>query len=183
MTSTNKALSLPEDLMRRYRRCIRFDYYLCALYILSAAIPLSALFKISGAQLFHVTGTLLIISIGIAGIMINRRLLDHRISREKPSYGITIAFVLSRLGLAVWGTIISFQNLFWEVSPTAEPAIPWTHWIKLSLNAFASPPLVYLFFFAAVYRTIYHISVHFYLRGVASTAQCYQSGAGGREDR
>jgi len=167
----SEPLSLPADLMRRYRRCIRFDYWLCALYILSAAIPLWALFKISGAQLFHATGALIIVSVGIAGIMINQRLLDHQITREKPSYGITIAFVLSRLGLAVWGTIISFQSLFREVSPTLELAIPWTHWIKLSLNAFASPPLVYLFFFAAVYRTIYHISVHFYLRGVASTVR------------
>ena len=164
----SKPLALPADLMRRYRCCIRFDYWLCALYVLSAAIPAWALFKVSRAQLFHAAGTLLIVFVGIAGIMINQRLLDHRITREKPAFLVTITFVLSRLGLAVWGTIISFQNLFREVSPTLESAIPWNHWIKLSLDAFASPPLVYLFFFAAVYRTIYHISVHFYLRGTAS---------------
>jgi hypothetical protein len=171
VTPMNKPLSLPADLMRRYRRCIRFDYWLCALYILSAAIPAWALFKVEGMRLFHATGTLVVISVGIAGIMINQRILDHRITREKPAYLMTTVFVLSRLGLVAWGTIMSVERIMRQVSPTPEAATPWTEWATILLKTFVSPPLFYLFFFAAVYRTIYHISVHFYLRGVSSTVR------------
>lgn len=154
--------------MRRYRRCIRFDYWLCALYVLSAAIPAWALFRINGARLFHATGVLALISVGIAGIMINQRILDHRITREAPAYLVTITFVLSRLGLVAWGMIVSMESTLRQVSPTPESTTPWTEWATLLLKASVSPPLVYLLFFAAIYRTIYHISVHFYLRGTHS---------------
>jgi hypothetical protein len=154
--------------MRRYRRCIRFDYWLCALYVLSAAIPAWALVKIDGARLFHATGVLTLVSVGIAGIMINQRILDHRIIREAPEYGVTITFVLSRLGLVAWGMIVSMESILRQVSPTPEFTTPWTEWATLLLKTFVSPPFVYLLFLAAVYRTIYHISVHFYLRGTAS---------------
>ena len=164
----SKPLSLPADLMRRYRRCIRFDYWLCALYVLSAAIPAWALFRINGARLFHATGVLTLVSVGIAGIMINQRILDHRITRETPAYWVTIVFVLSRLSLVAWGMIVSVESIQRRLSPTPEATTPWTEWAKLLLKASVSPPLVYLLFFAAVYRTIYHISVHFYLRGTAA---------------
>jgi hypothetical protein len=164
----SKPLALPADLMRRYRRCIRFDYWLCALYVLSAAIPAWALFRIDGARLFHAAGVLILVSVGIAGIMINQRLLDHRITRETPACWVTIVFVLSRLGLVAWGMIVSMESILRQVSPTPEATTPWTEWATLLLKTFVSPPFVYLLFFAAIYRTIYHISVHFYLRGMAS---------------
>ena len=164
-------LSLPVDLMRRYRRYIRFDSWLCALYSLSAAVPAWAFFTRDNARLFHATGALVIISVGIAGLMVNERILRHRITREKPAYWLTTIFVLSRLGLVAWGTIISFETISRQLPLTPEPAPPWTEWAELLLKAFISPPLFYLLFFAVVYRTIYHISVHFYLRGTVSSVQ------------
>ncbi len=163
----SEPLSLPADLMRRYRRCIRFDYWLCVVYILTASIPAWMFFK-GAARLFHATGAMIIICVGVAGLIVNQRVLDHRISQEKPAYWVTTIFVLSRLILAAWGTIISTESLMRQIFPESDVVTSWTEWATLLLKALVSPPLFYLFFFAAAYRTVYHISVHFYLRGIRS---------------
>jgi len=142
-----------ETLERRYRRFIRFDRWLSIAYGATALIPLYSLGAIGRETLFHVTGALAIASVGGLGWFIDTKLLQNSLRSEAPGYGITLSFVISRLGLGLWG--ISILNSSWRGAPGGELSADLL--FHSLLNVMFAPPIFGLLVIAAFYRLIYHI--------------------------
>jgi len=159
-----------ETLRRRYRRMLGLDRVLCTIYCVTAGIPLYGLLTRPEARVFHTVAALVILAVGIAGILIDTRMLQRKIARELPAYAVTLGFVVSRAALCVWAIfIVRTQIADWavlQVPGSGGPGspMPMTEAIVVGLETLFSPPLAWVGFVVAFYRLLYHISVHFFLR-------------------
>ena len=170
-TPTSRTLSLPPGeltpLLCRYRRLLKFDRIICLVYCATAAVPLYGLFTARSEWGFHITGTLFILLIGIAGVTVDGLVLNQSPRAETKSYFVTIGFVASRLILAVWAVAITHAQLnraFAAQLETEPQAFTLADLASATSQAVLSPPVVGLAFILGTYRVIYHIAVHFYLR-------------------
>jgi hypothetical protein len=159
-----------KTLSRRYRRVLGFDRTLCAIYCVTAGVPLYGLLTRPETGAFHTIAALVILAVGIAGVLIDTRMLQRKIASEWPAYAVTLGFVLSRAVLFVWAIsivrtrIADSAVLQMPGSGESGSPMPMSEAIVAALEFLFSPPLVWVGFLAAFYRLLYHISVHFFLR-------------------
>jgi hypothetical protein len=133
----------------RYRRLFQFDRLLWMIYSVTAIIPGYYLLATSHAAAFHGFGASVVLVTGWLGWFVNSRLLQGRVKRESAAYCVTAAFILSRLGIVCFGIhVIQSQQADWGVLG----------------ELFLSTPIVHLAFIGGIYRMMYHIAVHFFLK-------------------
>lgn len=147
-------------LERRYRRLIRFDRILSLLYCISAALPAYSLIKSSYAREFHLMGTIAILAVGVSGWSVNTKLLAGTLPSERKAYIVTGAFVLSRALIGLWGMYLTLVQIMKTLDlPLLREAV-----VNAALEFIFAPPVFAFLFIVSIYRSVYHVSVHFLLK-------------------
>lgn len=147
-------------LEHRYRRLIGFDRILSILYCLSAAIPAYFSIRSSYAREFHLVAIIAILAVGVFGWSVNTKLLTGKLQSERKAYFVTGAFVLSRALIGLWGMYLALS----QILKSLDLPISRESFVNAALEFMVAPPVFAFLFIVGVYRSIYHLSVHFLLK-------------------
>lgn len=143
-------------LKRRYTRLIRFDRGLWLIYALTSAVPLYALFRASAHPGFHIIGALAIAGVAWCGWKVNTNIINQTTQIEWPVYAVTVSFALSRL-------IVGAYGLYLFSAQYTQPG-HFSSFLKGVIPGVFSLPFALLLLAVAIYRFLYHISIHFLLK-------------------